>query len=280
MYIFLASHFVSSDANLTDKLSQSVSENSIQSGAEQQYQQKPNEPSLEHLDSLDVLDPLILVNGINEMAKHKIVIAGITRNNAPDLAIMIKTIEHIGSFFQDYRVIIFENDSNDGTKAALAKWGLTNTKLKVISEDYHIKKRPSIKFLANARNKYIDALKSDDYIDFDMVMVLDMDFSYGIDIRGIQDSFAKIGRWDGVCSNGIFKQTGEMWDAFAFRNDEFPYNSNVDGYWQTIVHKVQKIYPVGSDLVPVQSCFGGMAIYKKSSITNCKYDSIDEQCEH
>jgi len=31
---------------------------------------------------------------------------------------------------------------------------------------------------------------------------------------------------------------------------------------------------------PVISCFGGLAIYKIKDIINCKYDSINNTCEH
>jgi hypothetical protein len=237
-------------------------------------------PPLEQLPSLNMLDPSVLAKGIDEMKKHKVVFAGITRNNAPDLAITIKTIEYIGSFFIDYRVIIFENDSNDGTKQILTNWKTNNPKINVISEDYSIQKRPSNKFLAGARNKYIKALQDKQYTEFDMAILIDMDMAFGIDIRGIQDSFAKIDAWDAVCSNGIFKSTGEMWDAFAFRNDEFPYDTHIPGYWDQLLPKIQKVYPVGSNLAPVHSCFGGLAIYKKASIASCEYDSVDEDCEH
>lgn len=237
-------------------------------------------PPLEQLQALNGLDPFVLAKGSNEMKKHKVVFAGITRNNAPDLPITLKTIEHIGGFFSDYRVIVFENDSNDGTKQILTQWKTNNPKIQVISEDYAIQKRPNIKFLAMARNKYIKALQDPQYAQFDMVIFIDMDMSFGIDVRGIQDSFAKIEMWDSVCSNGIFKNTGEMWDAFAFRNNEFPHDTRVPGYWNLLLSKIQKIYPAGTNLVPVHSCFGGLAIYKRSSILGCEYDSIDEDCEH
>ncbi len=107
-----------------------------------------------------------------------------------------------------------------------------------------------------------------------------MDMRYGIDIRGLYNSFAKFHRWDAVCSNGIFKKTGEMYDAFAYRSKEFPKGPEDPAYWQSIVGQIQKIHPIEADLVPVTSCFGGMAIYNKTSIADCFYDSIKEDCEH
>jgi hypothetical protein len=114
-----------------------------------------------------------------------------------------------------------------------------------------------------------------------------MDMVYGIDIRGIEDSFSKIERWDAVCSNGIYSKKGQMWDAFAFRNDEFPdspleYNLNTGkDYWsKENMRAMKKIYSPDLDLIKVNSCFNGLAIYKKKFFENCSYDSIKEDCEH
>src|SRR5665213_549960 len=80
----------------------------------------------EHLGCLDILDPKALEAGSQEMRQHKVVIAGITRDNANELPTVIKYIERTGQTFQDYRVVLFENDSTDGTKEILKKWGTKN----------------------------------------------------------------------------------------------------------------------------------------------------------
>ena len=275
-----------------------------------------NIPS-EKLEILNDLDPAILAAGKSEMLRHKIVIVGIARDNIDDLLVTVKTIKMIGDAFQDYRVIIFENDSKDGTDIALATWQAQDPKVRVILKNFNNRKRPSHKFMADVRNNYLNALKDPEYNDFDIVMAIDMDMSYGLDIRGIYDSFAKISRWDTICSNGIANAKGQMYDMFAFRNDEFPYSSrqwqeiclNKDErcekgkdysrgfihdliafrgtwqandrlYWLLIAPQGQKVYPVKSDLIPVASCFGGMAFYKHEFIANCYYDSVDNDCEH
>lgn len=245
--------------------------------------QKYNNIPLEKLQRLDFIDQSLLDSGRLEMKNHKAIVVGIARDNITDLPIMIRNIEYIGSFFSDYRVVIFENDSYDGTKEALHFWSENNKKVKLISEDFGNTKRPSIKFLSDVRNKYIDAIKAAEYDDFDIVMAVDMDMTYGFDIRGIFDSFAKKDRWDFVCSNGIFTEKGKMWDMFAFRNEEFPYGPNdifSSIYWSVTVSQGQKIYDPKDDLVEVNSCFGGLAFYKRKFMNNCRYDSIDQDCEH
>ncbi len=242
------------------------------------YQSLP----LEKLDTLDFISQENLESGKNEMQKHKVVFAGITRDNARDLPMVMRGIEYLGGLFKDYKVIIFENDSSDGTKVILNLWAMCNPKIKVISQDFHNLKRPSIKFLSDARNKYLNALDDANYNDFDIAIFLDMDMKYGFDPRGIQDSFSKIARWDMVCSNGISDLKGTMHDGFAFRSSLLPHTpQSRKDYWHEYMHdNVQIVYNPSSDLVPVYSCFGGLAIYKRKFLNGCRYDSIQDDCEH
>jgi len=157
-------------------------------------------------------------------------------------------------------------------------WAFLNPKVTFLSEDFGVKKRPSIYFLAHIRNKYLDAIDGK-YKDFDIVMIVDMDMFRGWDKRGIYDTFAKIDQWQAVCANGIFSKEGHMYDAFSFRNDEFP-NGPHSPYWSERVPKMQKIYPVNTDFVPVRSCFNGLAFYKRAFIEGCRYASDRGDCEH
>lgn len=232
---------------------------------------------------LDDLDLTTLRKGSEEMKKHKVIFTGITRDNARDIPTMLQAFRNIGEKFADFRVVIFENDSSDDTLKLLKEAAVADNRFKVISQNYNLQKRPSIKFLAEIRNKYLEAIFTEEYDDFDIVIMADMDMKYGIDIRGIEHSFAFYDKWDSVCSNGIFTEEGRMWDCFAFRSEEFPCGLNdmpSKEYWESYIYQLAKVYPVNTDLLPVHSCFGGLAIYKKRFIEGCKYDSENEDCEH
>jgi hypothetical protein len=125
---------------------------------------------LEKLSRLDFIDEKKLQTGKLEMSKHRVVFTGISRDNAKHLPEVMRHIEYIGQFFAEYRVIIFENDSTDATKLLLNLWKLFNSRVEIISQDFYNKKRPSIKFLADARNQYLEALKAQQYSEFDIVM--------------------------------------------------------------------------------------------------------------
>jgi MoaA/NifB/PqqE/SkfB family radical SAM enzyme len=220
----------------------------------------------------------------NEAKNHKVIFAGISRDNYPDLKEVTKLIENIGINFVDYRVVIFENDSTDGTKLFLDKWAKNNKKVKIISEDFNIKKRPNIQFLADARNKYLDYIfTNSEYIDFDLIIVMDMDMSYGLSINGVWNSISQMHDKEVICANGIMRSNKRMYDAFAFRDKDFPFGPHeigADGYWTKIRYELQKYYNPNDGLKEVYSCFGGMAIYKKNSLENCRYSSVKNDCEH
>lgn len=245
---------------------------------------KANPGQFERVEILNKLEKTHLALGAQEMKKHKVAICGITRDNAKELPRVIKHIEYTGEQFADYRVIVFENDSRDHTKTILKKWQADNTKVRILMQDYQLKKRPNIQFLADIRNQYLIALEENpEYQDFDILMVVDLDMQHGWDMRGLFHSFHQFSNWDGVCSNGVFTMAGHMWDMFAFRNSEFPAlpdNLEAIQYKTEIIPRGQRVYPVNSKLLPVYSCFGGLAFYKRAFITGCRYHSIKGDCEH
>lgn len=218
---------------------------------------------------------------IVEQINHKVVFCGITRDNAPELPVVMESMENTGNRFLDYRVIIFENDSKDGTKEILKKWAEKNPKVKIISQDFHNTKRPSIQFMADCRNKYIDEMEQhkDIYEQFDYMIVVDMDMHYGWNVDILIDSFKhkKNHDWDVVCSNGLSSKN-VMYDAFAYRSDEFPQNLTDGSYWGEVVPKIQN--KKRDKWEEVHSCFGGLAIYRRDVIASCRYSSEYDDCEH
>lgn len=217
-----------------------------------------------------------LKEGYSLMKNSKVIICGITRDNIKRFPLI--QIERTGRLFNDYRVVVFENDSTDGTKELLAKWKQDNNRVNVISKDFGITKRPSISFLAMARNKYLDYIFYHDFSGFDYVLMIDLDMdSWNLD--GLANSFTYLDRYDVIAANGILNDIA-MYDAFAFRSEQFPHNHRAPEYWSKIVKDIQKHYCQGSNPIPVYSAFGGMAIYKKKILEPVRYLSVDEDCEH
>ena len=133
----------------------------------------------------------------------------------------------------------------------------------------------------------------------------------GFDINGIADSISQQ-NWDIICANGVVLH-GVYRDTYAFRingmdtnhhwvgDDHAQYNITNEQRklfrekLQKSQHNVRVIMDnrnkpfyesSTSPLIPVDSCFGGLAIYKYDMFTNCSYDyrhyepPYMQDCEH
>jgi hypothetical protein len=185
--------------------------------------------------------------------------------------------------FQDYRVVLFENDSTDATRAFLADWMAANPRLRVISETLETIRYPQTRSLdraarlAHYRNRYRMVLV-EEYSGFDNAIIVDTDLPGGWSYDGIANSFGH-DDWDFVGSYGIFTRL----DA---RRDEFPYgHSDVWAFRpaqgtaaRKLVNHNKLHLSRGEPLMPVDSCFGGLGIYRMECMLAAEYGGSD--CEH
>ncbi len=61
--------------------------------------------------------------------REKIVLSSVCKNTASTVGRLAQDLEAIGSRFADYRVIMYENDSGDGTGARIQQWAAKNPKV-------------------------------------------------------------------------------------------------------------------------------------------------------
>lgn len=226
-------------------------------------------------------------NSSKEYLKHiipeKILICGICKDVVFFLPNTIKTIENIGGLFDDYKVIVYENDSTDGTQTMLRQWSDANGNVditcektdrqqlvnEVINSDDN--KNPfRIELIAKARNILLDKIMSDQYDEYSYVIMIDMDFTYLPRADGIIEVFRSKREWDAVFSYGV-GQTNTYWDWYAFRDFNQPLGPELLGCdWfgpkRWSLHK-------NDEWCPVYSAFGGCGIYKRESIRGCRYSS-------
>lgn len=217
--------------------------------------------------------------------EERVVICGVARDVAGSLSNMIKTIEDLGGLFSDYRVIVYENDSKDETPLLLYEWMQRNSKVFVSSEvtsnvEYvnltwdGVGNRPER--IARARNIVLERALSKEYARFPYLIWIDMDFGKPFSFEGIIETFQKTSEWDAVFANGVDKK-GRYFDWFAFRDKKYPIGPELLGnsWWDMVAkEKKQLRFKKTGAWHPVYSAFGGLGIYKKSSIQNCRYDAV------
>lgn len=219
--------------------------------------------------------------GAARMARLRVAVTGLARNLAPILPHTIRRVERLCGLFADARVIVYENDSTDGTKLLLRQWAARNPRVHVTLDDCHDPRNPPTRCLARAERmaRYRDRCQRlilEGGGGLDVVIVADLDVTGGWSLDGIANSFGH-DAWDFVGSNGlIYRREGlainapRQYDMWALRFDAaltpLPTKS-------ALLHA----YPRGGPLVPVTSCFGGLGIYRMDAFRAGRYGPADTE---
>jgi len=222
--------------------------------------------------------------GKRRMRSSRALFCAIARDVDDSLPSVIARIERAGAMFADYRVVVFENDSRDSTVERLRQWGSRNPRVHVESERLGVRvwdrdRSPErMQHLAACRNRYLDhALEH--HADVDYLIVFDSDLPRGFSYSGLASTFG-YDDWDMVGSNGLLvRPHGRPWrdpmffDAWAFR----AVGENAPGSFDDVNRLV---FGRGEPLVPVWSCFGGLAVYRMEALRGGARYYGGGDCEH
>jgi len=219
--------------------------------------------------------------GRSAMRDRRVVICGLARDLAEMLPTTIARIERLGRMFADYRVVVYENDSADATPRILADWREANRRVSVLSERRRDPVNPMAGCLRRAarmayyRNQCRELIRSE-FSDFDDTIVVDMDLDGGWSYEGVANTFGHEG-WDFVGAYGLIERSFLtqtlllQYDAWAFR---------AKGSYARISTKIANHmhFSRGDPMLEVNSCFGGLGVYRMKAMLTCRYGGSD--CEH
>lgn len=245
----------------------------------------------------------IVQNGYNIMKNKTLVVGGLCINIADKVDRLQKRVEHLGSFYKDYRCVIFENDSKDGTRNLLKNICKNNNKfilmdcpetidcrLNEISATHNgMLSQKRMEKMANYRNRILEYIKHK-YNNFDCMAFMDFDIKGPINIDGVAHSFGDYNIWDSISAYGIHGGAlllGNQiyYDSLAYKDMEDKYNISeniLDIIPITLsLHK----YKIGDKSFQVKSGFCGLAFYKMyvfNDTRNINYTPKDNKysCEH
>jgi hypothetical protein len=220
--------------------------------------------------------------GWSRMAGSRIVFCGLARNVGDLLPATIARIERLAESFADYRVLIYENDSDDSTPAQLAQWAATNRRVVVISETRRRPRHDSIRSLTRAADMADYRARCQEQVarrwaDFDYASVVDTDLAGGWSYDGVAHTLGS-DSWDFVGSYGIIYQRHKLtlnrplhYDVWAFRRSGS--YAPIEGIAGNLL-----AWSRGEPLLPVHSCFGGLGLYRMPAWLAGSYGGGD--CEH
>jgi len=233
--------------------------------------------------------------GKKRMKNSNVLIVGLGRDIDQILPYSIHRLKDLTKRFKDYRIILYENDSEDNTLIILKLWADEDKKVIILSEDLLEEKAVSyggisydrFEKMAYFRNKCLEEVKKPKYKDFDYVIVVDLDLLGGFSVDGISSSFG-YDNWDMIAANGCgfirFATTGALdyYDQLAYRDKK---GRRIRGFCVDDICKNAKSFTPNPSynitdtiLYPVTSAFGGLAIYRREIFDICSYAGYD--CEH
>lgn len=211
-------------------------------------------------------------------SEEKVLICGICKNVAPAVQNSLENIELLGSWFADYRVIIYENNSEDNTPQLFSAWAEENDRVTFISEIIppHELGLTRLERIAAARNRVLTKIKDPQYSDFAYVVMADLDFFKPWPVEEIHKTISHGGDWDAVFANGVIR-TGVYYDRLAFRDKDYPFGPELlgDFFWKDVNNWKEGIrFEEGNKWSSVFSAFGGLGIYKRSSLLGSSYSGV------
>ena len=239
---------------------------------------------------------------VNYFKNKKVIITGLVRNSDKTLYNSILFLYgQLIPYFKEYKILVYESDSTDKSRDILLEQNKRDDKFIVmcgndvkenlIKCDLSLKETENrnttatrINKMVMLRNMYINEIKKDKYKDYDYVIVYDFDLNPLLKINSILSTsvyFEKNKNIDAICANGIDTLSNHYYDIYA-------YESNGQKSKYTIEDRNK--YLLRNDktgLEKVNSCFGGMTIYRRKPFISSTYYTYKKEeknngvtCEH
>ncbi len=244
--------------------------------------------------------------GEQKAKESRIIITTLLRDVNKNILAIKKKSEAVGNMFQDYRILIVENNSSDGTRESLLKWSRENPKIIILgcgvnaakcniefAKDKtmgHSVNRGRIDKMTHLRNIYIKYIKaSDELKQFDYTVVWDLDVIGTSYLDGIANSighFAENPNIKVLTAYGVYR-----WGYLLLYYDTYAHLDYGDKFELKFkpFHDFKKGLGVrgyrGDELREVVSAFGGFSIYRTNVLLDphVYYDlspTENIECEH
>lgn len=226
--------------------------------------------------------------GFDHISRKHITVGFLARDIELTLPYTISRLIYLSRFFRFCNIICFENDSVDNSKLILKSAASRyahgkhseNVSFNIISSNLGKEKNIQDKSLGRRERmaEYRNSLR-DEMIKYqsDYYLVYDGDIEGGFSYEGVANSFSY--DWDVCGSNSIiYKTVNEKvqryyYDSWAWRdldNWECHEDSEIN----------PRAYHRGEKPVEVNSCFGGLAIYKHDNFSCRSYSYSPDDCDH
>lgn len=227
--------------------------------------------------------------------KRSVLITGLARNVGDRIEGEIIRLERAFRSFEEISFFVVESDSEDTTVRELEK-------LQSSRGNFRFNSLGTLRFqipdrvtrIAFCRDAYMREIRQNPrYQSYDYICIVDFDLENdSLSASGIESCFSR-SDWCGVFAN----QKGAYYDIYALRSR----NWSETNCWESdrllreegldpnisrhiaVYSKMRKV-DIHGPWIPVESAFGGLAIYRRKCIADTNYQSIEflnsGDCEH
>ena len=226
--------------------------------------------------------------GFDHISRKRLTIGFLARDIETILPYTIERLLYLGRLFNSCHIACFENDSVDSSKEILqlaakkysGKWPNDGVTFSLISSDMGKEKNIQDKSLGRRERmaSYRNSLREEMLKHVaDYYMVYDGDIEGGFSYEGIANSFSY--DWDVCGSNSIiYKSANEKtqryyYDSWAWRDLD-----NWESHEDSEINP--RAYHRGEKPIEVNSCFGGLALYKHNNFSCPSYSYTSDDCDH
>ena len=239
-------------------------------------------------DSQGYLDRLF--RGLEKASELNVVITGLCRNIIHTLDHTMARLYKTAEFFHDCKIVIYENDSDDGTSEKLRKYAEKDKDLFLIQEHTGHKQFGATRelerplYLGELRNKSQDFIRElSKFYDIDYVIVIDLDLEGGWSYDGLMNSFS-YSDWSAMTANGIYFREKRVTaggvaeveierlfqDSWAYRDygDESLKRCEVTNLYR---------FERGEPPKEVFSNFNGLGVYRLEDIKDCVFGAEENE---
>ncbi|RYE21436.1 MAG: hypothetical protein EOP45_09570 [Sphingobacteriaceae bacterium] len=244
-------------------------------------------------------DPNDQMEGQKYWKSQKIIVCGMLRDGETALGYMKSQMMELVSYFEDYLILIVENDSIDSTRSQLLDWAGRDSRVRVLGcggvnlescilaterTHWHNQCPARISKMATLRNIYLDYIRENHFeSEYNFSVVLDADLRGVLYKEGLLDTGnifrqdEEKGEIDGISANGWFVVANNFFPCYmdSYAHEEIgvstPYTHEtvppLFHFWN------RRTLELISPCRRVVSAFGGMTFYRTSSLVTSAYSS-------
>jgi hypothetical protein len=227
----------------------------------------------------------LTLKGVSRCSKSNVVITGLCRNIIDVLPQTAARLRKTAKLFKEAKILIYENDSDDGTSKALRKEFKRDSNVilkqdttghKMYGKTRELERPMYLGKLRQMCNGWIRDINK--FFSVDYIIVIDLDLDGGWSYDGILNSFGH-DHWSAMTANGFeykekkieSEQGIEYLEYERLFFDTFAYKKY--GSWEVLnSQETNKLsFERGQEPFRVYSNFNGVGIYKYDNMIDCTF---------